>query len=280
MKEANFAIVGLGLIGSSLGAALRNAGAHVSGYDIDQRVRETALRLGHVERVENTLEAGVKDAAVVILAAPVPSILELLGPAGDAAPDAVVMDVGSVKQPIVNQMVLLHRPERYIGGHPIAGKESNGPGAADAALFVDRPFVLTPHARTSEATLARARATLANIGARVVVTTAEHHDRRVARTSHVPQLLSSALALGVEESDGAYAGPGLLDMTRLAMSDALLWRDILLSNREHVATELRQLASRLDSVSAALDTSDSESIMRFLQGGRDAAITLRGAQAA
>ena len=110
MTEANFAIVGLGLIGSSLGAALRKAGNRVSGYDVDQEVGESALRLGHVERVETTLKACVESAAVVILAAPIPSILELLGPAGRAAPDAIVMDVGSVKQPIVNRMITARPP--------------------------------------------------------------------------------------------------------------------------------------------------------------------------
>ena len=121
---------------------------------------------------------------------------------------------------------------------------------------------------------------LSAIGSRIVVTTPEDHDRTVARTSHVPQMLSSALARGLDRRDSDYAGPGLLDMTRLAMSDVLLWRDILLSNRANVAAELRRLASSLDAVSVALDTSDAEDIMQFLQGGREAATQLRGTVAA
>jgi prephenate dehydrogenase len=280
VKEDDFTVVGLGLIGSSLAAALRRDGARVRGFDPDPDTRRDAQALGHVEVVADSLAESLAGAGAVILAAPVPAIVQMLPAVRAAAPEALIVDVGSVKVPVVERMARLPGAERTVGGHPIAGKEISGPTAADADLFRGRPFVLTPHSATSDETLARARGLAERIGARVVVVDAETHDRTVARTSHLPQSLSSVLASGLARDDASYAGTGLRDMTRLAASDPALWTDILLANNRPVVTELRGFAARVLALAQALEIGDAQTTARVLGEGRSQARALRAEAAA
>jgi prephenate dehydrogenase len=275
LKEDDFTIVGLGLIGSSLAAALRLDGARVRGFDPDPETRRAAQALGHIEVAADSLVTSLAGAGTVILAAPVPAILQMLPAVRQGAPDALILDVGSVKAPIVERMARLPGAERTVGGHPIAGKETSGPAAADPDLFRGRPFVLTPHAATSDETLERARDIAGRIGSQVVVTDAESHDSTVARTSHLPQSLSSVLAGGLAAGDGSYAGPGLRDMTRLATSDPSLWTDILLANNRAVASELRGFATRVLELAEALEIGDAQTTARVLREGRKRALAVR-----
>jgi prephenate dehydrogenase len=275
VKEDDFTIVGLGLIGSSIAAALRRDGAVVHGFDRDPRAGAEAERLGLVHNVASALDAALEGARFVILAAPVPAILELLPAARAAAPEAVIVDVGSVKAPIVERMAALSRADRTIGGHPIAGKETSGPSAADADLFRGRPFVLTPHEGTSAETVEECRSLAFRLGAHPLVTDAATHDRTVARTSHLPQSISTTLAAGLQSGDEAFTGTGLRDMTRLALSDPGLWMDILLANRVAVTAELRDLAARAIALAEALERNDRKATKAVLETGRERARVLR-----
>lgn len=256
-------IAGLGLIGGSLGAALRRAGHLVVGHDIAPGRRQRALDLGLVDAV---MPVGDMAAAgdVVILATPLHHIAALL-PIVDAASPAetVIMDTGSAKEAVVTAMEALPGAARMVGGHPLAGSERSGPDAADRLLFQGRPFVLTPTYATSPVALATVQALASQVGARPLLMDPVEHDRIVAGTSHLPQILSSLLARCVPPHPDL-AGPGYRDMTRLAASDPVLWRDVLLANAPQIAAVGRRYRDELDALLAAIDRGDPADIERLL----------------
>ena len=227
MTERRAAVIGLGLIGASLGGALRARGYVVWGLDTDPAAMQTALHRGLVDNVSDELTVVLNEASLVILATPVLSIVDLLPRVDALSPHtAVIVDVGSVKGPVVDAMEGLPGAARIIGGHPIAGKEQSGPGVADALIFQGRSFALVPNKATSTPTLHAAETVVRAIGGVPFVLSAPEHDRMVARTSHLPQLLAMALALALEPHDERLAGPGLRDRTRRAASGARVWTDI------------------------------------------------------
>jgi prephenate dehydrogenase len=269
VTERRVTIVGLGLIGASLGAALRHAGWKVRGHDPSESVRDAAVECGHVHTATGDRAQALADAEMVVLAAPVSQIIKLVPLAVREAPHAVILDVGSVKTPVVEVMERSEGAGRSIGGHPIAGKEVSGPAAADKELFFGRPFVLTPHSKTSEKTLRGASEIIEAVGARRIIAGAAEHDRIVARTSHLPQLVSYALASLLMEGDETYAGTGLASMTRLALSQPALWKDILEANRTNLREEVTRLQKTLDLFISSMDL-EAEMIR-----ARDAARRLR-----
>lgn len=275
MTPRRVAIVGLGLIGASLGGALRRRGDLVCGLDADTAAERAALDRGLIDEAAPNLAAVTRGAALVILAVPVLSIIDLL-PQIDAAapPEAVIMDVGSVKEPIVAVMERLPGAARTIGGHPIAGKELAGPAAADISLFVERAFVLVPHAATSPDTLLVAEELVRELGALPTVLGAGEHDRTIARTSHLPQLLSLALALSLQPHDEALAGTGLRDMTRLAASGSSMWNDILLANAANIRAALDPCLDHLNELVRMAAEGDSGALERLMSraNGRSAQI--------
>jgi prephenate dehydrogenase len=247
----NIAIVGLGLMGGSLALALKEASAagKVVGIDRQATTLEAALARGAVDSAGDSLEMA-REANIVILATPVRTILRQLPQLGGlAAEGTLVLDLGSSKREIVG--VMDHLPARLfaVGGHPMCGKESSGWEAAEAALYRDKPFVLTPTARSSEASLATATELVRRVGARVLVMDAERHDRVVAAVSHLPFAVALNLVGSVEEwargdeEVWKLAASGFRDTTRLAASDVEMMLDILLTNGENVA-DLMRLYSR------------------------------------
>jgi len=254
-------VIGLGLIGASLGGALRRQGDAVWGLDVDPEAMRTALQHGFVDEVADDLAAVVSDAALVILALPVLSIVDLLAQVDSLSPpNAVIVDVGSVKAPVARVMEQLPGASRAIGGHPIAGKERTGPAAADASIFKGRSFALVPHPSTSEVTLQTAQTMVRAIGGVPITLSAVEHDRIVARTSHLPQLLSLALALTLDPRDELLAGPGLRDMTRLAASGPSMWNDIFMSNAENIAAALALCISHLQDLTRMAEDGDAASL--------------------
>lgn len=229
------AIVGLGLIGGSLARALAGKGVRVIGVD-RPAVCRAARRAGAIAAVAS-LEAAAKQADVLILAASPRANLRLLGKlARLATGPLVITDVSSVKGPIVREAARL-KLRCFVGGHPMAGSEGSGFGASVAGLFRRRAWILTPAAEPRAAR--SVRALVRRVGARPVQLGAGDHDRLVALLSHVPQIVSWALletasADRVAKSRLHLAGPGFLDMTRLARSPRALWREILASNEAEV----------------------------------------------
>lgn len=256
--------MGTGLIGGSWGLALKAVGYQGVRIGIDRRsILRRALQRGAIDEGHENLEAAVPGTDLIILAAPVGRI-SLLIPwfARQAQPSALVTDVGSVKSDICRRAKeSFNSGALFLGGHPLAGKEISGIDAADAALFAQSSYALTP---LKPADMEDARATafcelIQRIGARPHVTTAEVHDRVVAYTSHLPQLLSTGLASLLSElketrsmGSGGLAGPGLLDFTRLADSPYSLWRDILLTNRGNIQNAIDTFIQKLEEMKLRL----------------------------
>jgi prephenate dehydrogenase len=234
------AVVGLGLIGGSLARALTRAGWRVIGVD-RASVARRARAARAVSETSRSPEDAARAARLVVLAAPPRANLELLPRLARAAPRVVITDVGSVKLPICRLAARL-RLTRFVGGHPMAGGERSGFAASTADLFRGCAWILTPQPpRRPPAILLRL---IRAVGAHAVPLPAASHDRAVAATSHVPQLVSWALleaarADAVVRRHQGVAGPGFRDMTRLARSPRGLWRQILAENRVQVTRALQ-----------------------------------------
>ncbi len=237
------AIIGVGLIGGSFGLALRKAGfeGEILGVSSRRSIGE-AVERGAIERGA-TLEEAAATCDVLFLSQPISGILETLRKLDPLVrPETLVTDAGSTKQVIVDEAKRSLRRCTFLGGHPMAGKEQRGAGAADADLFRGRPWVFTSDIDHP------IRKWVASFGAREIILDAAEHDRLVAWSSHLPQLTSTALAsvIGEKAPDAALvAGPGLLDSTRLAMSSFDLWRDILETNYNEVSNALDDYIQKL-----------------------------------
>jgi prephenate dehydrogenase len=254
------AVVGVGLIGASFGLALKKAGfrGRILGVSSAPAL-EDALRRGAIDEAA-PLQQAASQADLILLAQPIHRILQTLESL-DAwlRPGALVTDAGSTKAHIVAQGRRSLRRAQFLGGHPLAGKEKRGAAEADADLFAGRTWVLTPE-DPAELETPPARELLGwlrALGARPLLLSAAEHDRVVAFTSHLPQLLSTGLAAVLAEQLDRdehlrASGPGLLDMTRLAASPFEIWRDILATNREAVDQALAACLDRLQSIRAAL----------------------------
>ena len=252
------AIVGTGLIGASFGLALRNAGFRgaIVGVSSERAIAD-AVDCGAIDRGAPLAEA-VPDADLVFLSQTIGRILDTVRHLDPLLkPGALVTDAGSTKCEIVDTARQTIGRAQFLGGHPMAGKETRGAGAADGELFRGRTWVLTPDEPAElETEAAREfRGWLDRIGARVTVLDSDEHDRIVARTSHLPQLASTALgALLAEAKHLEVSGSGLLDMTRLALSSYDLWRDILATNSEHIDRALAAYIQELEHIRENLRT--------------------------
>jgi prephenate dehydrogenase len=236
------AIVGVGLMGASFGLALRKSGfaGEIVGVS-SPRALAAGLARGAISS-SATLREAAERADLIYLSQPVDQILETIPQlASGIRSGTLVTDAGSTKQKIC-ECALAHLPaDSFLGGHPIAGKEQRGPDAADADLFRNRPYVLTP-GNSHNAQVGVFRQTLNSFGAIVTEMSPPEHDSVIALTSHLPQLISTALAAALYRQDNARLteifGSGLLDMTRLALSSSELWSSILATNQTSVSQAL------------------------------------------
>jgi prephenate dehydrogenase len=241
-------VVGVGLIGGSFALALRKAGFHgkIIGVSSAGAVRE-ALERGVIDEAL-PIEQAAAQSDLIYLAQPIEQILERIDVIDEyVQPGTLITDAGSTKAAIVERASRKIRRGRFVGGHPMAGKESRGVAEADADLFRGYPYVLM----SPEAELI---GWLENMGARIVFLNAEEHDRLVALTSHVPQLVSTALALSIAEERGAarVAGPSAVGMTRLALSTYDIWRDIFATNEGPIDAALGGFVAKLEELRRTL----------------------------
>lgn len=259
-------IVGTGLIGTSLALALRRVGVDVVLADQDAGRCAQAVDMG-AGRADKPVEP-----EVVIVCVPPRMTAAVLAEQAVIYPAATLMDVASIKGPVIAEATALGVPaERFIGSHPMAGRELSGPSAARADLVDDRLWILTP-AGASPDHRARVEAVIRLCGGVPVEMSPQDHDEAVALVSHAPQVLASVLAAQLTDAADdqvSIAGQGLRDMTRIAGSDAQLWRDILLGNAQPVARVLRQIIDDLEQVQAALSTAREESVEQMLVAGAD-----------
>jgi prephenate dehydrogenase len=277
-RARHLAIVGLGLMGSSLALALRPFAEQIIGIDLNPKTRTYALEQGIVDAATDDLRAGVAEADAVILAAPVQAIIALVqGRIGSyLRSNTLLIDIGSTKEDICQVMGMLPIGVQAVGGHPMTGKESSGIEASDATLYHNRPFVLCPTRRTTPAGRLRALALVDALGAVPIEMDSHKHDRVVAAISHLPYLLSAALVATVaqegqkDDSVWRLAAGGFRDMSRLAASDLDMMYDILSTNTEAVATMLALFRMQLAMIEARLISEENGKLLELLQPVREA----------
>jgi prephenate dehydrogenase len=249
-------IAGVGLIGGSFALALREAGfkGRIIGVSSPSTIEKARAR-GAIDDVL-PLDQAAAQSDLVYLAQPIERILAML-PEVDAhvRPGTLITDAGSTKLAIVEHAKAHVRRGQFIGGHPLAGKETRGVEEADANLFRGRPYVLTSREPELEGWIER-------IGARLVILAPAEHDRLVALVSHVPQLISTALAeaIGAETRAAEIAGPAAADLTRLALSPYEIWRDIFATNAGPIDAALGAFIARLEELRAQLRSAEMERV--------------------
>lgn len=274
------ALLGVGLIGGSFAGAMRQAfpGLVISAYDRDELNLALARQLGVIDSGSADLAQVVDQADLVMLAVPVgqmPGLMAELAPLLN--PATVITDVGSTKTQVVEaaRQYLGAALSRFVPGHPIAGAEASGVRAAQADLFRERTVVLTPLPETDPYSLDWVRDCWLRCGAQVEVQTVRRHDEIFAAVSHLPHLLSFALVHEIAERPDAatlfrFAAGGFRDFTRIAASNAQMWRDISLGNREILLEELARYRVQIDQLSHWLEEQDGASLEAYFQRARQA----------
>jgi prephenate dehydrogenase len=265
------AIVGLGLMGGSLGLAARERAAvtHIAGFDPDEGARAAALARGCVDEATGDLATAVAGADLIALCAPVTELPAVLAELAELAPGATVTDIGSTKAGVVAAVPPSLR-SRFIGGHPLCGMETRGAQNARAELFEGATWYLTPLAETEPARVRDLHRLVAALGATPVAVDAGVHDRLLALTSHLPHVLANLLVVQAGEAriDGhdplTAIGGSFRDMTRVAGANPRIWVDIYLDNREALAAVLREHQRALGEALAALEAGDAGYLARWI----------------
>ena len=262
----NVLVIGGGLIGTSIALDLVATGRNVFVRDIDATAQAVAVTRS------GALAFAGQEVDVVIVATPPSIVANVIRSVVSEFPNAVVTDVASVKGSIASALADLpdEAKARIVGGHPMAGREVSGAVGAQAHLFMDRPWVLTRLAQTSDDAVSAVRAIATDLGAVPIERSVDEHDRAVALVSHTPQVIASLLSgllVDAAPSDVELAGQGLRDTIRIASSDADLWTDILLGNAQAVGTNLSALAHDLQATADALSAGNQAAIHEVLAQG-------------
>jgi len=255
-------------MGGSLAGALQGRCGQVIGVDRDAHTLARALERRFVDQATVDLEAGVRDADIVVLATPVRSIIQLVGQVGDwMQPGSLLMDLGSTKGLILAAMAQLPDHVQPLGGHPMCGKELSGFEAAERELFDGRTFILSPLARTSDEALALGKALVESVGAQSLVIDGRRQDYLVGTISHLPYLLACSLVSTADATTSAdplvwqIVAGGYRDTSRVAGSDVTMMVDILMTNREEVVKAARVCGEQLAYLADLVDRGD-EDILR------------------
>ncbi len=265
------AIIGLGLIGSSIARGIKALGlaGELVATDASAEVRQRAREIPLADRVAETSADAVKDADLVIACVPV-------GACGEVAKDiaahlkagAIVSDVGSVKSAVLREMAA-HLPSTidFVPAHPVAGTEHSGPDAGFAELFVNRWCILTPAPEAAPQAVERLKALWSALGANVEIMTAEHHDLVLAVTSHLPHLIAYTIVGTADELEGVtqsevlkFSAGGFRDFTRIAASDPTMWRDVFLNNKDAVLEMLGAFQEDLSKLTRAIRRGDGDAL--------------------
>lgn len=267
---ARIAIIGMGLIGSSLARAIRQAMPTVRLVvtDASDHVRDRVIELGLADDVTDGAGAAVVDADLVILAVPVGAMAAVAAEiAPELAPDSVVSDVGSVKESVARVLAAALPGVHVIPAHPVAGTEKSGPDAGFGELFRGRWCIITPPPRADEMMVERLAEFWRRLGSKVDLMDAAHHDRVLAVTSHLPHLIAYSIvgtASDLEEVTKSevikYSAGGFRDFTRIAASDPVMWRDVFLNNREAVLELLGRFTEDLVALQRAIRWGEGDAL--------------------
>ncbi len=265
------ALIGLGLIGSSLCHVIRREGlaGHIAGHARSDATRAKAVELGLVDSIHSSAAEAARDADLVVLCAPVGAYAAIAREiASDLKQGAILSDVGSVKSAVVRDVgPYVPAGVHFIPGHPVAGTEQSGPESGFAELFGNRWCILTPLPASDPAAVTRLESFWRGCGCNVEVMTPDHHDRVLAITSHLPHLIAYnivATAADLEEVTSSevikFSAGGFRDFTRIAASDPTMWRDVFLNNREAVLEMLGRFSEDLSALQRAIRWGDGEAL--------------------
>ncbi len=270
---SRISVIGLGLIGSSLLLAIRDAMPTVAltGHDASPDVRETARRLNLADDITDTAGAAVTDADLVILCVPVRAMADVAEAIrDDLPPEAIISDVGSCKAEILATLTAALPHHSVIPAHPVAGTENSGPEAGFASLFKGRWCIITPPADADPVAIARVSELWQRIGADVETMDAAHHDLVLAVTSHLPHLIAYTIVGTASDLENVtrsevikYSAGGFRDFTRIAASDPTMWRDVFLSNKDAVLEMLQRFSEDLSALQRAIRWNDGDALFNL-----------------
>ena len=267
------AIIGVGMIGSSLALALKRAGVvgHVVGCGRNQANLEKGIELGVIDSYQLSIADAIEAADTVVVAVPLGAMESVFQKISDGITDEMVItDVGSAKASVVRiaEACFGARAGQFVPGHPIAGAEKSGVEAGLADLYQNRRVILTPLDSTDPAAIARIEQMWLSCGARIDTLGVDHHDKVLAATSHLPHMLAYSLVnylsnLNEHDEIFNYAAGGFMDFTRIASSDPVMWRDVCISNGDALLSFIDGFKNELDQVSNAIRDQDGERLLQL-----------------
>lgn len=267
---ARVAIIGLGLIGSSIARAIRAdmPTVRLTGHDADADVRNRVTAMGLVDDVADHAAAAVCDADLVIMCVPVGAMAGVAAAIADDLPaEAIISDVGSVKAEVARVLAAALPRHAVVPAHPVAGTERSGPEAGFASLFKGRWCILTPDSGTDATAVSRVEAFWRALGAEVEIMDAAHHDLVLAVTSHLPHLIAYTIVGTASDLETVtrsevikFSAGGFRDFTRIAASDPVMWRDVFLANKEAVLAMLQRFSEDLSALQRAIRWDDGDTL--------------------
>ncbi len=280
-------IIGTGLIGTSLGMALRNRGHFVIGCDKNNKNLKAAKQLNAIDASSQSIIHSINQSTIVVLATPVNHILDILPQVLDNLPkNAVLIDTGSTKKAICQKVKDHPRRSAFVAAHPMAGSETSGPQAAKPNLFVNKRVVICEPELSSQAALSKAIDLFEEIGLEHIFLLPDEHDSTVALISHVPQLLAFAFGSLPQFEDNGFqnwsrvAATGFDSTTRLALSAPNIWLPILLQNKENSIDILRAMSQKLDLIADYLQEENTDPLIAQMESARKTRIHFDEEQAA
>ena len=281
MKTLNkVTIIGVGLIGGSFAQGIRKAGlaSEIVGFGRNTKNLETAVDLGVIDSYTDNIEVAVSDSDLVFIAVPLgamESIMTLMKPF--LADKTIITDGGSAKSSVISaaKKVFGNLPQNFVPGHPIAGKEQSGVEAAEADLYLNHRVILTPTSQSAEEAVETVNALWSALGANVEIMSAEQHDEIFAATSHLPHLLAFGLVDLLNEHQELgdvfqYTAGGFRDFTRIASSDAEMWRDISVYNSEAIVKWLKNYAESIETLSQLVESQDKDKLFKLYKDAKTA----------
>lgn len=272
-------VIGCGLMGGSFALALKRAGLvrRVVGYSKSPSTTEKAKKLGVIDIAAESALLAVSGSDIVLIAVPVAAIEATFKAIKHLVePETLFMDVGSTKRDVVDaaRRVLREQVGSFVPTHPIAGKETAGIENADAQIYVGRQVILTPLTQTRPELLQKATDVWAAIGCQVLKMSPENHDAAFAAVSHLPHLLAFAYFSSVAKQPAgkdflSLAGPGFRDFTRIAASDPVMWRDVLMSNREEILKQSQRFRHTLDALEHVMKLGNHEALEDLIRSASE-----------
>lgn len=288
--DKNILIIGLGLIGGSLALGLkRRDDLTIVGYDSNAKSLETAKKLGVIDVIASNMEEAAKHADIIIFATPVSITIELMKllPDWELKNNVIITDTGSTKNEIMNAAFILKQHGiTFIGGHPMAGSHKSGVGAARAYLFENAYYLLTPFVDEPIENVNRLKELLKVTKAKLIEISAHEHDHMTATVSHFPHLIAASLVHQLSAENKSYpftrqlAAGGFRDITRIASSNPVMWRDITMQNREEISKQLQQWTEEMLRLKQLIDVADETEIEAYFAKAKQVRDELPVAQGA